>query len=120
MESACPYLLLTCNVTVAGIAENSHLRKSNYFYYNCITGHFLRDNCPSYLIEDNYNRLHNGLVNQLTISTGFFLDELRARKYTKVCTGNKAGASPHFAPPTIHSKCMSNFPCFLVGTLIGA
>jgi betaine lipid synthase len=70
--------------TVDGIAENSHLRKSNYFYYNCVTGHFLRDNCPSYLVEDSYNRLHNGLINQLTISTGFFLDELRARKYTKV------------------------------------
>lgn len=41
----------------AGIAEHSHIRKSNYFYYNCITGHFLRDNCPSYLREDNFARL---------------------------------------------------------------
>lgn len=70
----------------AGIAENSHLRKQNYFYYNCITGHFLRDNCPSYLREDNFNRLKEGLINRLTISTGFFLDELRARKYSKVGT----------------------------------
>jgi hypothetical protein len=61
------------------------LRKQNYFYYNCITGRFLRDNCPSYLREDNFNRLKDGLINRLTISTGFFLDELRARKYTKVC-----------------------------------
>eukprot|EP00879_Flechtneria_rotunda_P011867 GHRR01012396.1.p1 GENE.GHRR01012396.1~~GHRR01012396.1.p1 ORF type:complete len:672 (+),score=176.99 GHRR01012396.1:1113-3128(+) len=70
--------------TVDGIAENSHLRKSNYFYYNCITGHFLRDNCPSYLREENHDRLQGGLINRLTIATGFFLDELRARKYTKV------------------------------------
>jgi betaine lipid synthase len=67
-----------------GIAENSHLRKSNYFYYNCITGHFLRDNCPSYLREAEFSRLHGGLINRLTIASGFFLDELRARKYTKV------------------------------------
>ncbi|KAF6256794.1 hypothetical protein COO60DRAFT_1656840 [Scenedesmus sp. NREL 46B-D3] len=70
--------------TVDGIAENSHLRKSNYFYYNCITGHFLRDNCPSYLRETEFSRLHGGLINRLTIASGFFLDELRARKYTKV------------------------------------
>lgn len=68
----------------AGIAENSHLRKQNYFYYNCITGRFLRDNCPSYLREENFNRLKDGLLNRLTISTGFFLEELRARKYSKV------------------------------------
>jgi hypothetical protein len=72
--------LLDC----AGIAENSHLRKQNYFYYNCITGHFKRDNCPSYLREENFNRLKDGLINRLTISTRFFLDELRARKYSKV------------------------------------
>eukprot|EP00878_Enallax_costatus_P047163 GHUV01057583.1.p1 GENE.GHUV01057583.1~~GHUV01057583.1.p1 ORF type:complete len:154 (+),score=39.11 GHUV01057583.1:659-1120(+) len=73
-----------CYLTVTGIAENSHLRKNNYFYYNCVTGHFLRENCPSYLLEHNYNKLHDGLIQQLTISTRFFLDELRARKYTKV------------------------------------
>jgi hypothetical protein len=69
---------------VIGIAENSHLRKANYFYYNCITGHFLRDNCPSYLREAEFSRLHGGAINRLTIASGFFLDELRARKYTKV------------------------------------
>jgi betaine lipid synthase len=50
-----------------------------------MTGHFLRDNCPSYLKEENFNRLKDGLLNRLTISTCFFLDELRARKYSKVC-----------------------------------
>lgn len=83
LSSLCLVVFSCCP---AGIAENSHLRKSNYFYYNCITGHFLRDNCPSYLREENYNRLHNGVINNLTISTGFFLEELRARKYTKVRT----------------------------------
>lgn len=73
-----------CHVALTGVAENSHLRKQNYFYYNCITGHFLRDNCPSYLREENFNRLKDGLINRLTISTRFFLDELRARKYSKV------------------------------------
>jgi len=73
-----------CALSPTGIAENSHLRKQNYFYYNCITGHFLRDNCPSYLREENFNRLKDGLINRLTISSGFFLDELRARKYSKV------------------------------------
>ena len=37
--------------TLDGVAENSHLRGKNYFYYNCLTGHFLRDNCPSYLLK---------------------------------------------------------------------
>lgn len=35
--------------TLDGVAESSHVRKDNYFYYNCLTGHFLRDNCPTYL-----------------------------------------------------------------------
>lgn len=35
--------------TFDGVAECSHLRTSNYFYYNCLTGRFLKDNCPAYL-----------------------------------------------------------------------
>jgi betaine lipid synthase len=34
-----------------GVAQNSHLRKDNYFYYNCALGRFSRDNCPSYLVR---------------------------------------------------------------------
>jgi hypothetical protein len=79
-----PLLPPATHLSTTGIAENSHLRKSNYFYYNCITGHFLRDNCPSYLREAEFSRLHGGLINRLTIASGFFLDELRARKFTKV------------------------------------
>jgi hypothetical protein len=85
-------------ILATGIAENSHLRKSNYFYYNCITGHFLRDNCPSYLREENFMRLQDGLIDNLTIASGFFLDELRARKYTKVRhpRGRTAGVAGHW------------------------
>ncbi len=70
--------------TESGVAENSHLRKSNYFYYNCLTGKFLRDNCPSYLREANFTKLKAGPIDRLNICTGTFLDELKARKYTKV------------------------------------
>jgi betaine lipid synthase len=35
-----------------GVAQNSHLRKDNYFYYNCALGRFSRDNCPSYLVRN--------------------------------------------------------------------
>ena len=66
------------------MGEHSHLRKSNYFYYNCLTGRFARDNCPSYLLKDNFSALKSGLLERLTISTRFFLDELRARKFTRV------------------------------------
>eukprot|EP00195_Chlamydomonas_chlamydogama_P005703 CAMPEP_0202899678 /NCGR_PEP_ID=MMETSP1392-20130828/7850_1 /ASSEMBLY_ACC=CAM_ASM_000868 /TAXON_ID=225041 /ORGANISM="Chlamydomonas chlamydogama, Strain SAG 11-48b" /LENGTH=653 /DNA_ID=CAMNT_0049585927 /DNA_START=166 /DNA_END=2127 /DNA_ORIENTATION=- len=70
--------------TLDGVAENSHLRKQNYFYYNCMTGKFLRDNCPAYLREANFAKLKAGDIDKLTVATGTFLDELRARKYTKV------------------------------------
>jgi hypothetical protein len=36
------------------------------------------------LREAEFSRLHAGAINRLTIASGFFLDELRARKYTKV------------------------------------
>ena len=75
------YLLVLC---FTGIAENSHLRSSNYFYYNCLTGHFLRDNCPSYLTPAGFAELQRGAIERLSIASGFFMQELRARKYTKV------------------------------------
>ena len=84
--------------TLDGVAESSHLRKSNYFYYNCLTGKFLRDNCPSYLREANFNKLKAGVIDRLTVATGTFLDELKARKYTKVgrtslVEGNNRGST---------------------------
>jgi betaine lipid synthase len=36
------------------------------------------------LLQANADRLHQGLVNNLTVASGFFLEELRARKYSKV------------------------------------
>lgn len=70
--------------TLDGVAEHSSLRNSNYFYYNCMTGHFLRDNCPSYLKEENFAKLKAGMIGGLEVVTGTFMDELKARKYTKV------------------------------------
>jgi betaine lipid synthase len=71
--------------TVDGIAESSSLRHDNYFYYNCLQGRFLRDNCPAFLKEDNAKRLvREGLLDRLTVASGFFLDELEARLYDKV------------------------------------
>lgn len=70
--------------TMDGVAENSHVRKQNYFYYNCLTGKFLRDNCPTYLREQAFSELKAGGVQRLTVATNFFMDELKARIYTKV------------------------------------
>jgi hypothetical protein len=76
----------------AGIAENSHLRKSNYFYYNCLTGKFTRDNCPSYLTESGFRQLKAGTIDRLTVATGTFMSELKARIYTKVGGVGEAGS----------------------------
>jgi betaine lipid synthase len=70
------------------VAENSHLRKANYFYYNCLTGKFLRDNCPNYLREASFAKLKAGAIEGLTVATGTFLGELNARIYTKVSLAN--------------------------------
>ena len=70
--------------TFDGIARTSHLRKDNYFYYNCLTGRFAHDNCPSYLVKENFAALKAGLVNNLEIITGTFMDALKSRTYTKV------------------------------------
>ena len=40
--------------TFDGVAQHSHVRKDNYFYYNCLMGRFTRDNCPTYLQPDNF------------------------------------------------------------------
>lgn len=70
--------------TFDGVAQNSHLKKHNYFYYNCLTGHFTPNNCPAYLKEANFARLKAGVIDRLTVATGTFLGELRSRKYSKV------------------------------------
>ncbi|KAK9817757.1 hypothetical protein WJX72_001701 [[Myrmecia] bisecta] len=67
-----------------GVAHHSHLRRDNYFYFNCCTGRFARDCCPSYLQPANFRRLKEGLVDSLSVVSGTFLEHLRARQYTKV------------------------------------
>lgn len=66
-----------------GIVKNSHLKSENYFYYNCITGSFSRDNCPSYLKEENFEKLRgeSGRINALHIVNSFFLPALYSRQY---------------------------------------
>lgn len=70
--------------TFDGVAQNSLLSKDNYFYYNCLTGRFARDNCPDYLSREGFQKLKNGAVDNLHIVNDFFLPALRARKYTRV------------------------------------
>lgn len=70
--------------TFDGVAQNSHLRKDNYFYYNCLMGKFTKENCPSYLRPDSFSMLKSGGTEKLEVVTGTFLDALRARKYSKV------------------------------------
>lgn len=67
-----------------GVAQHSHLRKDNYFYYNCFMGRFSRTNCPAYLKPENCAALKAGGTARLEVFTGIFLDALRSRKFTKV------------------------------------
>lgn len=70
--------------TFDGVAQHCHVRKDNWFYFNCATGKFARDCCPAYLKPENFDRLKRGQVDSLHIVNGFFLDALNARKYSKV------------------------------------
>lgn len=70
--------------TFNGVAQHSHLRTENYFYYNCLAGKFAKDNCPAYLRPEGFAKLKGGLVDNLNIVNDFFLPTLKARKYTKV------------------------------------
>lgn len=68
------------------VAETTSLRDSNYFYRCCLTGKFAPTCCPPFLQEPCFNKLKTLLASTdcMRISTSFFVDELRARKYTKV------------------------------------
>ena len=50
---------------------------------SCLAGRFARDNCPAYLIKENFLALKNGLIDNLHICTGTFLDALTSRTFTK-------------------------------------
>ncbi|GAB4820256.1 hypothetical protein N2152v2_007302 [Parachlorella kessleri] len=69
--------------TFDGVAQNSHVRKDNWFYFNCLTGKFARDCCPAYLKEQNFALLKAGAIDRLHIVNGFYMDALTARKYSK-------------------------------------
>jgi betaine lipid synthase len=71
--------------TFLGVIEGSLISKENYFYYNCLTGRFSKDNCPDYLTKEGFDKLKNGkAVDSLHIVSDFFLPTLLKRKYTKV------------------------------------
>ena len=70
--------------TLDGAAMHSHLRKDNYFYFNCCTGRFSRDSCPSYLTPANFQQLKRGDVDRLEVMNGVFMQALMSRKFTKV------------------------------------
>ncbi|CAI5471037.1 unnamed protein product [Closterium sp. Yama58-4] len=68
------------------VAETTSLGDSNYFYRCCLTGKFARNCCPRFLEEPCFNKLKVELAARecMHISTSFFVEELRARMYTKV------------------------------------
>lgn len=67
-----------------GVMKHSHIAKDNYFYYNILTGKYSKDCCPAYLKEENFLKLKQGLIDNLIISTDYFMNELHNRKYDKV------------------------------------
>ena len=70
--------------TFDAVARTSHLRHDNYFYYNCLTGRYARDNCPAYLEPAHFDFLRDGGLDRLEIVNGTFLETLRSRQFTKV------------------------------------
>ena len=70
--------------TFDAVARTSHLRHDNYFYYNCLTGRYARDNCPAFLEPRHFAALREGLLDRLEVVTGTFLDQLQSRSFTKV------------------------------------
>ena len=69
--------------TLDGAAMNSHMRKDNYFYFNCCTGRFARESCPSYLKHDGFQQLKSGDIDKLEIMNGVFMQALMSRNFTK-------------------------------------
>jgi len=55
--------------------------KSNYFYRVYLeNGEYSKDCCPDYLIEENFNKLKNGLVDRISIHTEFVEEFLLKHK----------------------------------------
>ena len=51
---------------------------------------FARDNCPSFLVEGNFNELKAGKLTGLNIFSGTFMQALLQRKYSKVSGSDDA------------------------------
>ncbi len=91
--------------TLDGAAMHSHMRKDNYFYFNCCTGRFARDSCPSYLKQDRFDQLKAGDIDKLEIMNGVFMQALMSRKFTKV----QLHCIAQLTATLLSSKCSSCF-----------
>jgi betaine lipid synthase len=61
------------------------LMSDNHFYYNILNGRYSKKTCPAYLKEENFLKLKNtDMLDHLIISTDYFVNEVRKRKYDKV------------------------------------
>jgi betaine lipid synthase len=69
---------------IINMLYSSHINSENYFYYNLFMGRYTKECCPAYLKQENFNALKDGLIDNIRISSDFFLNELRQRKYDKV------------------------------------
>lgn len=67
------------------VMENSHISGENYFYYNIFNGKYHIRNCPQYLKKESVLRFKKeNLLERLTISTDYFIEELKKQTYDKV------------------------------------
>lgn len=51
--------------------------KENYFWRVYMEGHYQKDSCPEYLIEENFNKLKDGLIDKIEIHTTTITDFLK-------------------------------------------
>lgn len=73
-----------CKRVLHGIFNCSYIRGDNYFYFNILTGRYAKDNCPAYLLLNNFATLRDRVRNNLCISNDYFINELRQRTYDKI------------------------------------
>ena len=61
----------------------------------CCCCRFASDNCPSYLVEKNFNELKAGRLDGLNIFSGTFMDALKQRQYSKVGAAYESASHAH-------------------------
>ncbi|KAI3405814.2 hypothetical protein KGF56_001421 [Candida oxycetoniae] len=59
--------------TLEPLIERSLIKDDNYFYYLCLTGSYIRTNCPDYLTTKGYKRL----TGQRSVSGDIPIDNIR-------------------------------------------